>query len=187
MFKYMTAAALTLVVLTGCGTAGVPLAAQSQTSALEAQGKKKAATDRPVQLFDRLIGMLSIHEESGQVLFEFGTKGLIMSDAVRKNPNFSVNGKHFAGGWGVIAGADGKLYIEDHADNQVRYYLLGSYEIPTDRAGIKFRQKCDIKFDMPHTFKVKRPLNPMAHITFEIDLKSEPKRVTEKPAPLMAR
>ena len=115
------------------------------------------------------------------------TKGLIMSDAVRKNPNFSVNGKHFAGGWGVIAGADGKLYIEDHADNQVRYYLLGSYEIPTDRAGIKFRQKCDIKFDMPHTFKVKRPLNPMAHITFEIDLKSEPKRVTEKPAPLMAR
>lgn len=187
MFKFTTAAALTLLVLTGCGTAGAPISAQSQTGALAAQGKKSGATDRPVQLFDRLIGMLSIHEESGQVLFEFGTKGLIASDAVRKNPNFSVNGKHFAGGWGVLAGADGKLYIEQPENGKTAYYMLGSYEMPTDRAGIKFRQKCDIRFDMAHTFKVKRPFNPMAHITFEIDLKSEPQRVTEKPQPLMAR
>lgn len=187
MFKHTTAAALTLFVLAGCGTATTPLAAQSQTAAIAAQGKKKAAPDRPVQLFDRLIGMLSVHEESGQVMFEFGTKGLIFKDAVRKNPYFTVNGKPFAGGWGVRAGADGKLYIEEPDGAKYKFYLLGTYEIPKDRAKIEFRQACGIKFDMPHTFKVKRPLNPMAHITFEIDLKSEPKLVTEEPKSLSIR
>jgi hypothetical protein len=185
MFKHTTAAALTLFVLAGCGTATSPMAAQSQQATIAAQAKKNA--ERPTQAFDRLIGMLSVHEESGQVMFEFGTKGLIFKDAVRKNPYFTVNGKDFAGGWGVRAGADGKLYIEDNDGGKTKFYLLGTYEIPKDRANIKFRQACDIKFDMPHTFKVKRPLNPMAHITFEIDLKSEPKLVTEEPKSLSAR
>jgi hypothetical protein len=182
MFKQTTAAALTLFLLAGCGAANAPLSAQSQAGAISAQAKKNA--ERPTQVFDRLIGMLSVHEESGQVMFEFGTKGLIFSDAVRKNPIFTVNGKDFAGGWGVRAGEDGKLYIETGKDNE--FYLLGSYEIPTSKK-IEFRQKCDIKFDMPHTFKVKRPLNPMAHITFEIDLKSEPKLVKNPPKSLTVR
>lgn len=186
MFKPMTAAALTLFVLAGCGTTNLPMSAQSQQSAMQAQAKKKA--ERPVQMFDRLIGMLSVHEESGEVMFEFGTKGILFSDAVRKNPNFTVNGKALAGGWGVVPGADGKLYIRDGSGSgKETYYLLGSYEIPANRAKIEFRQKCAIKFDMEHTFKVKRPLNPMSHITFDIDLKSEPKLVTEAPKPLSAR
>lgn len=185
MIKHMTAAALTLFVLAGCGTAGSPLAASSQAGAVSAQSKK-GATNRPVQVFDHLIGMLSPDEQSGSVMFEFGTKGLLFSDAVRKNPLFTVNGKDFAGGWGVMAGADGKLYIED-GSSPTKYWLLGSYTIPADRAHIKFRQACDIQFDMPHTFTVKKPLNPMAHITFVIDLKSEPKPVTEAPKPLNVR
>jgi hypothetical protein len=186
MIKYMTTAAVALFVLAGCGTASMPMAANSQAGAIAAQSKKGAATDRPVQVFDKLIGMLSPDEQSGQVLFEFGTKGLLFSDAVRKNPMFTVNGKDFEGGWGVMAGEDGKLYIED-GSSPPKHWLLGSYTIPTDRAHIKFRQPCDIKFDMPHTFTVKRPLNPMAHITFVIDLKSEPKLVTEAPKPLNVR
>jgi hypothetical protein len=187
MFKHTTAAALTLFVLAGCGTATTPLAAQSQNAAIAAQGKKKAAPDRPVQMFDRLIGMLSVHEESGQVMFEFGTKGLIFKDAVRKNPTFTINGKDFLYQAGVRPGTDGKLYLEDDRDGKSKFYLLGTYEIPKDRAKIEFRQACGIKFDMQHTFKVKRPLNPMAHITFEIDLKSEPKLVTEVPKSLSVR
>ncbi|MFN3431237.1 MAG: hypothetical protein ACK46X_14945 [Candidatus Sericytochromatia bacterium] len=183
MFKQTTAAALTLFLLAGCGAANAPMSAQSQAGAISAQAKKSA--ERPTQAFDRLIGMLSVHEESGQVMFEFGTKGLVFSDAVRKNPIFTVNGKDLAGGWGVRAGEDGKLYIETGTPDE--FYLLGTYEIPKDRKNIEFRQKCAIKFEMEHTFKVKRPFNPMAHITFEIDLKSAPKLVKTPPKSLSIR
>jgi hypothetical protein len=137
------------------------------------------------QIFNRLIGMISVYEQSDTVGFEFGEKGLLFSDAVRKEPLFTLNGKDFDG-YGVIAGDDGKLYLPQekagYGTETGKYYVLGSWTKPADMDHIAFRQKCEIKIDVPYTYVVKKPLNPMAHITFVIDLKQAPPLVDQKPA-----
>ena len=180
--------AVTLVAftLTGCGVAPSVTSPQLAGSGFEAAGKRSDAATPRQGLFDRLVGMVSVpeHWEQPAVDFEFGTQGLIFSDAVRKQPFITLNGeKYGADGYDIVAAEDGKLYV-GRLDEQGRqadgYLVLGTWEKPKDLKIGTFRQK--VKITLPkHTFKVKRPLNPMSHITFTLDLKEPLKPATKAP------
>jgi hypothetical protein len=176
-----------LSLLAGCAHVA-PTASPLAAGTAGADAKKKGP--EPVkQVFDHLIGLVSPLEDAhGTLDFEFGTKGLLFSDAVRKQPTFTVNGADFEGGWGVFAGKDGKLYIPRHeSGHENGYYVLGSYSIPKDLQHVQFRQPVDMKIDVPYTYTVKRPLNPMAHITFVIDLKQALPQADKAPEPVWTK
>lgn len=180
--KKLAIASLSVLMLTGCGTQASPLAASQAPGTLQAQ-----SAERQRQVFDRLIGMVTVHDETGEVMFEFATKGLIFSDAVRKDPYITVKGKYLEAGY-VVPGKDGKLYMAVSRNSDKKgYYVLGTWERPKTLARDAFRQKVDIRLDMKHTFKVKRPLNPMKHITFDLDLKEMPKVATTPFEPLIIK
>ncbi|MDB5100185.1 MAG: hypothetical protein JWM80_4606 [Cyanobacteria bacterium RYN_339] len=182
-FHFLLATAL----LAGCAHVS-PTAVGAAASDPTAAAKHGPAPVK--QVFDRLIGLVSpMQDAHGTLDFEFGTKGLLFSDAVRKQPTFTVNGADYQGGWGVEAGKDGKLYIpkmDGHGAKQ-GYLVLGSYTIPKDLKNVQFRQQVDMKIDVPYTFTVKRPLNPMAHITFVIDLQQALPEAAQAPEPVYTR
>lgn len=180
--------ALAALLLAGCGAAPSVTAPQSSATGLEAASRRKDP-DAPKQgLFNKLVGLVSVHEhwEKPAVDFEFGTQGLIFSDAVRKQPFITLNGKPYdADGYNILAAEDGVLYVgrlDEKGQQRDGYYVLGQWEKPaTVKIGM-FRQKVDITLPK-HTFKVKRPLNPMSHITFTLDLKEPLKLADKSPEP----
>jgi hypothetical protein len=178
---------LVAALLAGCAHTS-PLAVGAAASDPAAAAKKGPAPVK--QVFDRLIGLVSpLQDAHGTLDFEFGTKGLLFSDAVRKQPTFTLNGADYQAGWGVEAGKDGKLYIpkmDAHGQRQ-GYLVLGSYSVPKDLKAVKFRQQVDMKIDVPYTFTVKRPLNPMAHITFVIDLQQALPEAEHAPEPVYTK
>jgi hypothetical protein len=191
MLKPVLSAVAAFTLLAGCGAAPTATSALSASGDISAQKAKKAPTKVEQGLFDKLTGLVSLNDDQNNpghkwLDFEFGTKGLIFSDAVRKQATFTVNGEPFEGGWGVEAAADGKLYIPRHDTGaEGAYYVLGTWERPADMKAIGFRQKVAIKFDMDHTFTLHKPFNPMGHIEFTIDLKKKP--VLAKTAPTLVR
>jgi hypothetical protein len=179
---FATVAALTLA---GCGTAPSLTAPQTNAASFEAAGKHSQPAAPRQGLFDRLVGMVSVpeHWDKPAVDFEFGTQGLIFSDAVRKQPFITLNGKDYdADGYNIIAAEDGVLYVgrRDAQGHELKdsFYVLGTWQKPSELKVGMFRQKVEIKLP-EHTFKVNRPFNPMAHITFNLDLK-QPLKVADK-------
>jgi hypothetical protein len=175
-----------LSLLAGCAHVA-PTA--TQLAAAQAQADAKRGPAPVKQIFDHLIGLVSpMQDPHGTLDFEFGTKGLLFSDAVRKEPTFTVNGKAFEGGWGVYAAKDGKLYVPRMEGGAATgYYALGRWTIPTDLQHVKFRQPVDISLDVPFTYTVNRPLNPMSHITFVIDLKQALPLADKAPEPVYTK
>ena len=173
--KKIVLATLAAITLAGCGVAPSPMASQTQASSFQAAGERQG-------LFTRLEGLVSVPEHWDQpaVTFEFGTKGLIFSDAIRKQPFITLNGKEYdADGYEIIAAEDGVLYV-GRQDKKDGYYVLGTWEKPATLKVGMFRQK--VKITLPkHTFEVKRPLNPMSHITFKLDLKAPLKVAGKQP------
>lgn len=181
-------ATLAAITLAGCGVAPTTSMPQNRTAAFEAAGKKSAPASPRQGLFDRLVGLVSVpeHWEKPAVYFEFGTKGLIFSDAVRKQPYITLNGKDYdADGYNIVPAEDGVLYVgrlDDKGQKKDGYYVLGTWEKPATLKVGMFRERVKITLP-PHTFKIKKPLNPMNDITFKLDLKQPLKVADRNPQP----
>ena len=179
--KKLLLATLAAATLAGCGAAPSPMAAQNGATAFEAAGERQG-------LFSRLEGLVSVPEHWDQpaVMFEFGTKGLVFSDAVRTTPVITLNGKAYdADGYNIVPAEDGVLYVA-RKNEKDGYYVLGTWEKPATMKVGMFRQKVKITL-AKHSFKVKRPLNPMSDITFKLDLKEPLKVAKKQPAPFLVK
>lgn len=180
--KKLLPVAFAALILTGCGAAPSATMPAQSAAGFEAAGKRQSPAPKQ-GLFDKLTGMVSLHEhwEKPYVDFEFATQGLIFSDAVRKQPYITLNGQDYdADGYTMIAGDDGVLYCGSLENKDKKFYVLGTWEKPATMKVGMFRQKVAIKL-VEHTFTVKRPLNPMSHITFKLDVKAPLKSVDKAP------